>query len=178
MPGRVRTSRTSLEFALALALGLALLVGGCGSSSNSTANGGGNGGGNVGGCDHWCGNGSARVTVGGVTATITGGGCYDAGAAGIDARFGDWGPTGVADYLTVNGYRAGGPTPTPAPTANPLAVPSATGHLSPAVDASVAGQNLVLDTTAVVTFAADGTGSFSGTDQNGTGIVTGTFSCS
>ena len=175
MPGRVRTSRIPI----ALALGLALLVGGCGSSSNSAANGGGDGGGgDGGGCDHWCGNGSARVTVSGVTATITGGGCYDTGAAGIDARFGDWGNTGVADYLTVSGYRVGGPTPTPAPTTNPLASPTATGHLNVAVDASVAGRNLVLDTSAVVTFAPDGGGSFSGTDLNGAGKVTGTFACS
>jgi len=169
MPGRVRTSRTTL----ALALSLALIVAGCGSSSTSPANGGA-----VNGCDHWCGNGSARVTAAGVTDTITGGGCYDAGAAGMDARFGDWSNAGVLDYLTVNGYRTGGPTPTPAPTPNPAASPTATGHPDIAVDASVAGQNLVLDTSAVVTFAPDGTGSFSGTDLNGAGRVTGTFSCS
>lgn len=169
MPGRVRTSRIPL----ALALGLALLLGGCGSNSNSTASGG-----DSGSCQHWCGNGAARVTAGGVTAAITGGGCYDTGAAGIDARFGDWGNTGVADYLAVNGYRAGGPTPTPEPTANPLAAPTATGHLNVAIEGSIAGQNFVLDTSAVVTFAADGTGSFSGTDLNGAGKVTGTFSCS
>jgi hypothetical protein len=169
MPGRVRTSRIPLV----LALGLALLVGGCGSSSNSGASGGGSSS-----CEHWCGSGSARVTVGGVTATITGGGCYDTGAAGIEARFGDWGPTGVADYLTVSGYRAGGPTPTPAPTTNPLAAPTATGHLNVAVEGSIAGQNFVLDTDAVVTFAADGSGSFSGTDLNGAGKVTGTLTCS
>jgi hypothetical protein len=173
MPGRVRTSRPLLALALTFTFGLALVLGGCGSSSNSTANGGGGSS-----CDYWCGNGSARVTVGGVTATITGGGCYDTGAAGIDARFGDWGNTGVADYLTVSGYRAGGPTPTPAPTTNSLAAPTATGHLNVAVDGSIAGQNFVLDTDAVVTFAADGTGSFSGTDLNGAGKVTGTFACS
>ncbi len=170
MPGSVRTSRIPV----ALILGLALLVGGCGSSSSPTAD----GVGDSAGCDHWCGNGSARVTVGGVTATITRGGCYDTGAAGIDARFGDWGNTGVAEYLTVSGYRVGGPTPTPEPTTNPLASPTATDHLNVAVDASVAGQNLVLDTDAMVTFAPDGTGSFSGTDLNGAGKVTGTFSCS
>ena len=169
MPGRVRISRTLL----ALALGLTLVIGGCGASSSSTANGG--GGSN---CEQWCGNGSARVTVGGVTATITGGGCYDTGAAGIDARFGDWGNTGVGDYLAVSGYRAGGPTPTPAPTTNPLASPTATGHPDIAVETSVAGQNHVLDTSAVVTFATDGTGSFSGTDLNGAGKVTGTLTCS
>jgi hypothetical protein len=169
MLGRVRTSRPLL----ALALGLALVLGGCGSSSNTAANGGGGSS-----CEHWCGHGSARVTVGGVTATITGGGCYDAGAAGIDARFGDWSNSGMGDYLTVSGYRAGGPTPTPARTTNPLAAPSATGHPDIAVDTSVAGQNHVLDTTAVVTFDAEGTGSFSGTDLNGAGKVTGTFACS
>jgi hypothetical protein len=42
----------------------------------------------------------------------------------------------------------------------------------------VAGQNHVLDTSAVVTFATDGTGSFSGTDLNGAGKVTGTLTCS
>ena len=169
MPGRVRISRTLL----ALALGLTLVIGGCGASSSSTANGG--GGSN---CEQWCGNGSARVTVGGVTATITGGGCYDTGAAGIAARFGDWGNTGVGDYLAVSGYRAGGPTPTPAPTTNPLAAPTATGHLNVAVDGSIAGQNFVLDTDAVVNFAADGSGSFSGIDLNGAGKVTGTLTCS
>src|ERR1035437_3505825 len=169
MPGRVRISRTLPS----LALRLSLVIGGSGASSSSTANGG--GGSN---CEQWCGNGPARLTVGGVTATITGGGCYDTGAAGIEARFGDWGNTGVADYLTVSGYRVGGPTPTPAPTTNPLASPTATGHPDIAVDGSIAGQNLVLDTTAIVTFAPDGTGSFSGTDLNGAGKVTGTFSCS
>ncbi len=171
MPRRVRTSRNPLI----LALGLALVIGGCGSSSNSTSDGGGNGG----GCEHWCGNGSARVSAGGVTTTITGGGCYDSGAAGIDARFGDWqGTAGVSEYLTVAGYRAGGSTPTPAPTANPLASPTATGHPNVAVSAAIAGQVVVLDTSAVVTFAPDGSGSFSGTDLNGSGNVTGTFSCS
>ena len=169
MPGRVRTSRIPL----ALALGLAVVVGGCGSSSNAGASGGGSSS-----CEHWCGSGSARVTVGGVTATITGGGCYDTGAAGIEARFGDWGPTGVADYVEVSGYRAGGPTPTPAPTTSSLAAPTATGHLNVAVDGSIAGQNFVLDTDAVVNFAADGSGSFSGIDLNGAGKVTGTLTCS
>jgi hypothetical protein len=159
---------------LALALGLALVAGGCGSSSNPTTGGVADNG----TCEHWCGNGSARVTVGGVTATISGGGCYDAGAAGIDARFGDWGNAGIGDYVTVSGYRVGGPTPTPAPTVAALAVPSATGHLNVAVDANVAGQPVVLDTDATVTFAADGTGSFSGTDLNGSGKVSGTFNCS
>ena len=176
MPGRLNTGRFSMV--LALALGLALVAGGCGSSSNPTTGG-------------VADNAilatalaliedmpDARVTVGGVTATISGGGCYDAGAAGIDARFGDWGNAGIGDYVTVSGYRVGGPTPTPAPTVAALAVPSATGHLNVAVDANVAGQPVVLDTDATVTFAADGTGSFSGTDLNGSGKVSGTFNCS
>jgi hypothetical protein len=167
MAGRVRTSRFAR--AVTLALGLALVAGGCGSSS-PTAN-------TAAACEHWCGNGSARITAGGATTTVNGGGCYDTGSAGIEARFGDWSNTGIGDYVTVTGYRVGGPTPTPAPTAN-LALPSAEVHLNIAVDASVAGLNLVLDTSARVTFASDGTGSFSGTDLNGAGTVTGTFTCS
>jgi hypothetical protein len=167
MTGRARTNRTPRT--LALALGLALVIGGCGSSSGSTPTN------SI--CEHWCGNGSARVVVGGVTTSINGGGCYDTGAAGIDARFGDWVEGGIGDYLMVGGYRAGGPTPTPASTAN-LARPSATDHPSIALDASVGGQPLVLDASALVTFAANGTGSFSGTDLNGAGRVTGTFTCS
>jgi len=47
-----------------------------------------------------------------------------------------------------------------------------------AVEGSIAGQNFVLDTDAVVNFAADGSGSFSGIDLNGAGKVTGTLTCS
>jgi hypothetical protein len=130
------------------------------------------------GCDHWCGNGSASVTLGGATTTISGGGCFDTGATGYDIRFGDWqGLQGVSSYLAVNAYRAGGPTPTPIPTADPLAAPSATGHPSPQVSGSISGVPFVLGTDTVVTFKADGTGSFQGTDVDGAGPVKGTYTC-
>ncbi|MGD0123636.1 MAG: hypothetical protein ABSC46_13920 [Candidatus Limnocylindrales bacterium] len=131
------------------------------------------------GCDHWCGNGSAVVSIGGVTTTITGGGCYDQGSDGYDIRFGDWqGLQGVSSYLALTAYRAGGPTPTPAITTNPLAAPSATDHATPLVSGSVGGSPFVLGDDTVITFNTDGTGSFSGTDLNGAGLIKGTYRCS
>jgi len=171
MADPIRSRKNSSLRALALGVAVALVAAACGnatSTPDTTTN-----------CEHWCGNGSARVTVAGTTAAVTGGGCYDAGPAGIDARFGDWGNNGVGDFVSVTGYRTGGPTPTPAPTStNSSAQPGAdaTDHPGVAVDGSVSGVPFVL-TTAQVTFAADGTGSFSGTDQNGSGDVSGTFSC-
>jgi hypothetical protein len=171
MPGPTRSRRSPTLRTLALGVALALIAAACGSATSTpdaTAN-----------CDHWCGNGSARITVAGATTPVTGGGCYDTGATGIDARFGDWGNNGVGDFVSVTGYRAGDPTPTPAPTpARSSAQPGAdtTDHPGVTVDGSVGGVPFVL-TTAQVTFAADGTGSFSGTDQNGSGDVSGTFSC-
>jgi hypothetical protein len=130
------------------------------------------------GCDHWCGNGSAVVTIGGVTTNITGGGCYDQGSAGYDIRFGEWqGLQGVSSYLALTAYRAGGPTPTPAITPNPLAAPSATDHATPLVNGSVGGSPFVLGDDTVITFNADGTGSYSGTDLNGAGLIKGTYRC-
>ena len=131
------------------------------------------------GCDHWCGNGSAVVTIGGTTTTISGGGCFEQGSAGYDIRFGDWqGLQGVSAYLAVTAYRAGGATPTPAITPNPLAAPSATDHASPLVSGSVGGSPFILGDDTVVTFASDGTGSFSGTDLDGAGVIKGTYRCS
>jgi hypothetical protein len=173
MNGRVRTGKASRLLAIVLVAGLALVGTACGSGSGATAN----PGANSAGCENWCGNGSARVTAGGATTTITGGGCYDQGAGGIDARFGDWGDGGTGDYLAITGYRAGGPTPTPAPTTN-AAHPSATDHANYPGDGSVGGLPFILDTGATITFEADGSGSFSGSDVNGAGQVSGSFSCS
>jgi hypothetical protein len=167
MPG-VRTRRAPL--AIGALLALAALAAGCASGSSPT---GGNGG--SAGCDHWCGNGSATVTIGAATTTISGGGCYDGGSAGVDARFGDWGPNGTGDYLEATAYRAGGPTPTPAAT---LSNPSASEYPSPNVSGNVGGNPFILGPDTIVTLTADGTGSFSGTDLNGAGLVKGTFSCS
>jgi len=97
-----------------------------------------------------------------------------ADAAGVDARFGDWSPNGTGDYLTLTAYRTGGATPTPAAT---LASPGASEYPSPNVTGSVAGSPFILGPDTVVTLAADGAGSFSGTDLNGGGLVKGTFTC-
>jgi len=130
------------------------------------------------GCEHWCGRGSASVTIGGASTSISGGGCFDQGSAGYDIRFGDWqGVQGVSSYLALTAYRVGGATPTPAITANPLAAPSATDHFSPLVSGSVGGSPFVLGDDTVVAFNADGTGSFSGTDLNDAGMITGTYRC-
>ena len=129
-------------------------------------------------CEHWCGQGSAAVTIAGQTSTISGGGCYDQGSAGIDVRFGDWqGVEGASDYLELIAFRTGGPTPTPVVTANPSANPYATAYPGDTVSGSVSGTPFVLDTDTVVTLKADGNGTFRGTDLNGAGVVSGTFRC-
>jgi hypothetical protein len=156
---RYRLRRPQLLLALVLALGLFVAACGGGGAQNT-------------GCDHWCGNGSATVTMAGATTTISGGGCYDVGAAGVDVRFGDWqGLEGLSSYLMLVTYRAGGPTaaatPTPAPSA----------HLSPNIIGSINGKPFILGDDAVVALSADGTGSFSGTDVNGYGAVKGKFTC-
>jgi hypothetical protein len=152
--------RSRLPIALLL-LG-AVSVAGCGASTPTTA------------CEKWCGSGSARVTFAGQNDTIYGGGCVDAGAAGIDARFGDW-QNGAGSYLTLAAYRPGSPTPTPGPTPAPSAAP--TGPASPLVDGSIAGQPFILGPGAIITMTPDGTGTFAGPDVNGGGEATGTFNC-
>jgi len=148
---------------------LAVLLSGCSSGASPTGGLGGSPG-----CANWCGNGSATVTIAGHTTTISGGGCYDEGSAGVDIRFGDWGPNGTGDYLTLVAYRAGGPTPAPAATP---AGPNATQYPTPTVSGNVSGSPFVLGADTVVMLNADGTGSFSGTDMNGLGVVDGSFTC-
>lgn len=146
----------------------------CGSSSGankatggpSTATGGPNGptatianSGNA-DCAYWCGNGSATVTLKGATTTISGGGCYDGGSRGVDARFGDWlDATPPADSLIVIAHSSAGGT----------AAQSAMG--------SVGGTSFVLGGDTAATIGADGNGTFSGTDSLGAGQISGTFSC-
>jgi hypothetical protein len=157
--------RTQLSrFPLALLVVAAIAVAGCRSGASPTDN----------LCDKWCGNGSATVTFGGATERLSGGGCFDDGAAGIDARFGDWqGITnGASGYLMLAVYRPGGPTPTASSSSS---VDS--GPASPSVDGSVGGQPFVLGPGTVVAITPDDTGSFSGTDLNGGGTASGTFSC-
>jgi hypothetical protein len=163
MNGRLRNWRLQLAGVAALAAIAALAV---------FALGLGTGGSTDSGCDHWCGNGTATVTMSGVTTTISGGGCYDVGAAGVDVRFGDWqGLEGLSSYLMLVTYRAGGATAAATPT------PAPSEHLSPNIIGSVNGKPFILGSDAVVALSADGQGSFSGTDVNGYGPVRGTFTC-
>jgi len=123
-------------------------------------------------CEHWCGNGWARVTIGPTTVTVNGGGCYDRGAEGFDARFGDWqGVQGASSYVALTFYRPGGATPTPA-----LAGATPENPSYPA-GGSVSGSPFVLGPDTVIVANADSTGSFSGTDVNDGRQVSGTFVC-
>ena len=164
MARRIRLSRLPL----ALLLVAAVAVEGCGSGAP----------GPVGpqgptDCDKWCGSGSATVTFGGATQTISGGGCFDDGSAGIDARFGDWQGVsgGTGGFLTLIVYRPGGPTP--------VAIPSGPDAeaAAPTITGSVMGQPFVLGPGAVVAITPDDTGTFSGVDVNGLGPASGTFRC-
>jgi hypothetical protein len=168
MTPATRLSRPSL----ALLIAVAIAVGGCGSPA-STANAG-----NGPGCDKWCGTGSASVTFAGATATVSGGGCYDTGAAGVDARFGDWqGDTGGDAYLMLTVYHPGALVPTPLTTAPAANSTPDTGPAAPTGEGSIDGQPFILAPGAILSIRADGTGSFSGTDVNGGGPASGTFSC-
>ena len=159
-----RLSRRSL----ALLVVAAIAVAGCTSGASPTDN----------RCDKWCGNGSATVSFGGATEKLSGGGCVDGGAAGIDARFGDWlGVTGVSGYLMLVVYRPGPSTPTAALTTLASGFPNDSALAEPEVVGSVNGQPFILGADAVVSITPDDTGSFSGTDVNGLGLASGTFSC-
>jgi hypothetical protein len=165
------TRRTRLSrLPLALVLVVAVAVEGCGSGAPAP---GGSDGAN--GCDKWCGSGSATVTFGGTTQTISGGGCVDGGSAGIDVRFGDWqGITGgTGGYLMLIAYRPGGPTPAAAPASGSPDM----GPDAPVDTGSVNGQPFILAPGAVVAITPDDTGSFSGLDVNGLGPASGTFRC-
>ncbi len=157
---------TNLRVARWIVLGavISLCAAACGSAAATPTSGS--------DCQHWCGSASASVTLAGKTATISGGGCFDGGAAGIDVRIGDW-QNGVGDFLQLSGYRPGGPTaaPTVQPTddsGNPEVTPRAIG--------SVSGTPFISD-DAAVTFTSATSGKFQGTDVNGYGPVTGTFTC-
>jgi len=156
---------------LAALIAVAALATGCSPSTATNLDQNGNP------CEHWCGNGSAQVKVAGTTTNISGGGCYDQGSAGIDARFGAWQDLAAGDYLEVTAFQAGNATPTPVPTINPRATPGETEYPGNTVDGSVNGAPFVLDTDTVVTLKADGNGTFRGTDLNNAGIISGTFSC-
>lgn len=157
---------------IGLLFAVAIAVAACGSGASATG-----GPGNAEGCDKWCGNGSATVTFAGQTDKITGGGCYDTGAAGIDARFGDWQGLSGGDYLSLTVYRPGAFVPTPLATAPSPNAPADTGPAAPTADGNVAGQTFILAPGAVIAITPDGTGSFSGIDVNGGGPASGYFTC-
>ena len=153
---------------LALLIVAAMAVSGCSSGASPTEN----------RCDNWCGNGSATVTFGGATEQLSGGGCFDGGAAGIDARFGDWlNITGTSGYLQLVVYRPGPSTSAAAPTTLASGSPDDSANAEPTVIGSVHGQPFILGSDAVVSITLDDTGSFTGTDVNGQGVASGTFSC-
>jgi hypothetical protein len=122
-----------------------------------------------GGCDHWCGNGWATVTVGGTTTKVPGGGCYDEGVSGVDARFGDW-LDGSFDYVGLVFFRPGTATPTGAAA-------DSQNDMASYPSGSVAGLPFVLDKDSVIHVDSNGTGTFSGKDINDGHAVAGTFNC-
>lgn len=162
-PPRQRISPLPLVLAAMVVVGIvAALAVGVGNGSSSPADTGGAG------CQHWCGSGTATVSYGGSSAAISGGGCYDAGPAGLQANFGDWqGLQGVSDYLSLVIFLPGRPSPTPDENGQPPTI----------VTGSINGDPFLLGPDVVIGYTADGTGSFSGTDVNGGGEATGTFTC-
>ncbi len=156
----------------ALLVGTAAAIAGCGSGAAATP-------GDSTLCLSWCGTGSATVSNNGATTTIKPGGCIDQGPAGIDARFGDLREdNATGDYVAIRAFRADGPTAVPVPTLAPLATPGDSVYPSYSVVGFVAGQPFILGTDAVIVMKDARGGTFSGTDVNGYGSFTGTFSCS
>ena len=79
----VRIRRAPLV--LAALMVLVALAEGCGPASPSIGSPGGNAS-----CGPWCGNGSATVTIASTATTISSGGCYDGGSAGVATPIRDW----------------------------------------------------------------------------------------
>jgi hypothetical protein len=148
-----------------LAASLAAAACGGGTATSNPGGGGGTqapaastGGGGGGGAANWSGNGSAQVTIGGTTVTVSPGGCYDGGSLGVDFRFGNWENPTTANWIMGIAHRD--------------------GSKSEAITGGVNGKMFVLGADAVATIGADGKGTFSGTDSaGGNGKISGTFSC-
>jgi hypothetical protein len=112
---------------------------------------------NAGDCTFWCGTGSAQVTVGSATVTMSPGGCYPASDNDVDARFGDF-TTKKGDWIIALVYYGGGKTPI--------------------LSGSVGGKAFMLSTSgATGAIGTDGKGSISGTEFLGTATISATFSC-
>jgi hypothetical protein len=146
-----------------LLVAAAIVVGACGSSTATSTTGGGGGGSEEssapgGGTNYWSGTGSAQISAGGQTVTVSPGGCYDGGEQGVDFRFGSWEtPTG-GDWV--------------------VGIAHSDGTQPEAISGSVNGNLFVLGDDRAATYA-NGQGTFSGTDSVGDlGQITGTFTCS
>jgi hypothetical protein len=112
---------------------------------------------NAGDCSFWCGTGSAQVTIGDATVTISPGGCYPASDNDVDARFGDF-TNQKSDWIIALVYYGGSKTPI--------------------LSGSVGGTAFMLSTSgATGTIDNDGKGSISGTEFLGTATISVTFSC-
>jgi hypothetical protein len=112
---------------------------------------------NSGNCSFWCGNGSAEVTIGETTVTLSPGGCADAGDNDVDARFGDF-TKKKGDWATVLVYYGGGKTPL--------------------LSGSIGGKAITMSTSgATGTIGNDGRGSLSGTEFLSSAKISATFSC-
>ncbi|MGA3057173.1 MAG: hypothetical protein ABSE70_03935 [Candidatus Limnocylindrales bacterium] len=112
---------------------------------------------NAGDCTFWCGTGSAQVTVGGATVTMSPGGCYPASDNDVDARFGDF-TNQKSDWIIALVYYGGSKTPI--------------------LSGSVGGKAFMLSTSgATGTIGNDGKGSVSGSEFLGTAAISVTFSC-
>jgi hypothetical protein len=112
---------------------------------------------NAGDCTFWCGTGSAQVTVGSATVTMSPGGCYPASDNDVDARFGDF-TSKKGDWIIALVYYGGSKTPL--------------------LSGSVGGEAFMLSTSgATGTIGNDGKGSVSGTEFLGTAVISAIFSC-
>jgi hypothetical protein len=112
---------------------------------------------NAGDCTFWCGTGSAQVTVGSATVTMSPGGCYPASDNDVDARFGDF-TNKKGDWIIALVYYGGSKTPL--------------------LSGNVAGKAFMLSTSgATGTIGTDGKGNVSGTEFLGTATTSATFSC-
>ena len=112
---------------------------------------------NAGDCTFWCGTGSAQVTVGSATVTMSPGGCYPASDNDVDARFGDF-TNKKGDWIIALVYYGGSKTPL--------------------LSGSVGGKAFTLSTGgATGTIGTDGKGNVSGTEFLGTAAISATFSC-